>query len=207
MMTQEKLTDAITELDADILDQYFLMKQALKEKKKQKKHTWIKLTALAACFAFVVAIGMNCKSINHTNSLFATDVVTYDGLFIWMPVVLVSFISLCFSFLMRSSKTKTIFLANAIALVAVNVASIFGVYLYQQLDAVYIACYLPMFLISSNIGAIFFMLLYTLLGRKIKNQWIKLLYWVLVSVASIILTCMMYNIIWELWLSNNSVLF
>ena len=54
-MTQEKIIDAITELDSDILDRYFLMKQALMEKKKPKKRAWLKWTSLAAaCFALVI---------------------------------------------------------------------------------------------------------------------------------------------------------
>lgn len=53
-MTQEKLIDAVTELDSDILDRYFLMKQALAEKKKPRKRTWVKWTSLAACLCLVI---------------------------------------------------------------------------------------------------------------------------------------------------------
>ena len=54
-MTQEKIIDAITELDSDILDRYFFMKQALREKKKPKKRAWLKWASLAAaCFALVI---------------------------------------------------------------------------------------------------------------------------------------------------------
>lgn len=54
-MTQEKIIDAITELDSDILDRYFFMKQALMEKKKPKKRAWLKWASLAAaCFALVI---------------------------------------------------------------------------------------------------------------------------------------------------------
>ena len=38
-MTIEKLSDAITELDSDILDRYFVMKQSLAKKKKPRKQT------------------------------------------------------------------------------------------------------------------------------------------------------------------------
>ena len=36
-MTQEKLTDAITDLDSDILERYFAVKADLAEKKKPRK--------------------------------------------------------------------------------------------------------------------------------------------------------------------------
>ena len=44
-MTIEKLGDAITELDSDILDRYFIMKQALIEEQNPKNHIWIKKMA------------------------------------------------------------------------------------------------------------------------------------------------------------------
>ena len=54
-MTQEKLANAITELDSDILDRYFIMKKSLE--KKAKKRAWIKWAPLAAaCLALVVFI-------------------------------------------------------------------------------------------------------------------------------------------------------
>ncbi len=52
-MTQEKLINAITNLDSDILDRYFIMKTDLVKKKKSKKHTWIKWASLAACFCIM----------------------------------------------------------------------------------------------------------------------------------------------------------
>ena len=54
-MTQEKLIDAITDLDSDILNRYFDMKADLAAKKKLKKHTWVKWASLAAaCFVLVI---------------------------------------------------------------------------------------------------------------------------------------------------------
>ena len=54
-MTGEKLSNAITELDSDILDRYFTMKSSLE--KKAKRRVWIKWTPLvAACLALVVFI-------------------------------------------------------------------------------------------------------------------------------------------------------
>ena len=53
-MTQEKLIDAITDLDSDILNRYFGMKADLAAKKKPKKHTWVKWASVAACFVLVI---------------------------------------------------------------------------------------------------------------------------------------------------------
>ena len=54
-MTQEKLIDAITDLDSDILNRYFDMKADLAAKKKPKKRTWVKWASLAAaCMVLVV---------------------------------------------------------------------------------------------------------------------------------------------------------
>ena len=54
-MTQEKLIDAITDLDIDILNRYFDMKADLVAKKKPKKRTWVKWASLAAaCMVLVV---------------------------------------------------------------------------------------------------------------------------------------------------------
>ena len=53
-MTQEKLIDAITDLDIDILNRYFDIKADLAAKKKPKKRTWVKWASVAACFCIVV---------------------------------------------------------------------------------------------------------------------------------------------------------
>ena len=54
-MTQEKIIDAITDLDSDILDRYFTMKNELASKKKPTKRTWVTWASLAAaCFALVI---------------------------------------------------------------------------------------------------------------------------------------------------------
>lgn len=56
-MTQDKLTDAITELDSDILERYVRMKNSLAEKKKPKHRAWVKwASAVAACFVLVIAV-------------------------------------------------------------------------------------------------------------------------------------------------------
>ena len=56
-MTQEKLIDAITDLDSDILNRYFDMKADLAAKKKPKKRTWVKWASIAACFCLVALVG------------------------------------------------------------------------------------------------------------------------------------------------------
>ena len=53
-MTQEKLIDAITDLDSDILNRYFDMKADLAAKKKPKKNAWVKWASIAACFCLVI---------------------------------------------------------------------------------------------------------------------------------------------------------
>ena len=53
-MTQEKLIDAITDLDSDILDRYFDMKADLAAKKKPKKNAWVKWASVAACFCLII---------------------------------------------------------------------------------------------------------------------------------------------------------
>ena len=54
-MNKEQLTDAITELDTDILDRYFIIKRNLKEKKRKGK-IWLQGTSLAACLALIFTI-------------------------------------------------------------------------------------------------------------------------------------------------------
>ena len=54
-MTQDKMIDAITEMDTDILDLYFAMKQNLTVKKKAKAPAWVKWCSFAAaCFALLI---------------------------------------------------------------------------------------------------------------------------------------------------------
>ena len=58
-MTQEKLIDAITDLDSDILNRYFDMKADLAAKKKPKKRTWVKWASMAAaCFCLVLVVSV-----------------------------------------------------------------------------------------------------------------------------------------------------
>lgn len=56
-MTQDKFTDAITELDSDILERYVRMKNSLVTQKKPKNRTWIKWVSMAACFCLIITFG------------------------------------------------------------------------------------------------------------------------------------------------------
>jgi len=53
-MKQGKLVDAITDLDADILDRYFIMKNDLKINNKSKSRILIRWVAVAACIALII---------------------------------------------------------------------------------------------------------------------------------------------------------
>ena len=53
-MTQDKFTDAITELDSDILERYVRMKNTLAEKKKPKQRAGVKWASLAACLCLII---------------------------------------------------------------------------------------------------------------------------------------------------------
>ena len=53
-MTQEKLIDAITDLDSDILNRYFDMKADLAAKKKPKKRTWVNGLRLRRAYALLL---------------------------------------------------------------------------------------------------------------------------------------------------------
>ena len=53
-MTQDKLADAITELDSDILERYVRMKKTLAEKKRPRQRAWVKWASLAACLCLVI---------------------------------------------------------------------------------------------------------------------------------------------------------
>ena len=54
-MTQQQWLDAVTDLDADILERYFTKKAALTEKKKTQNKKRMKWGAIAACFGLMLA--------------------------------------------------------------------------------------------------------------------------------------------------------
>ena len=78
-MTQEKLIDAITDLDSDILNRYFDMKADLAAKKKPKKRTWVKWASLAACFCLIIVatIMVVPNMLNNPNE--NADKITLQG--------------------------------------------------------------------------------------------------------------------------------
>lgn len=195
-MTRENFIDAVTELDTDILDRYFLMKQALMEKKKPRKRTWVKCASLAACLAlvFVSAIisGNIYADLSFGGAAMDMAVINY-GPFIFVPILLISLINLSVSFTKRT--TKTILIVNAISLVTINILNVLGVYLYSDFVGINITGELLNILTGFNVGAIFFIITHTLLDRKTKTWLAKLLFWTLISVVSIVLACMVHNII------------
>lgn len=71
-MTQGKIANAITELDADILDRYFTMKQTLTEKKKAKIPNWTKWASLAAaCLVLLILAIPKEKPLQNLPETFA----------------------------------------------------------------------------------------------------------------------------------------
>ena len=106
-MTQEKLIDAITDLDSDILDRYFDMKADLAAKKKPRKRTWVKWASLAACFALIITASMllypyvveDVSSDGYENLfLFGGITVNMNGIF-W-AFFIAPVLSVVFTFLM-----------------------------------------------------------------------------------------------------------
>ena len=70
-MTQEKIIDAITDLDSDILDRYFTMKNELASKKKPTTHTWVKWASVAACFCLVLTAIICIPMMNNDGKIIA----------------------------------------------------------------------------------------------------------------------------------------
>ena len=54
-MTQKKFVDAITDLDADIIEKYFTIKNEIKKERGQKKHVRVKWILLATCFILIAS--------------------------------------------------------------------------------------------------------------------------------------------------------
>lgn len=189
-MTQEKLIDAITDLDSDILERYFAVKADLAEKKKPKKNDWVKWASLAACFCFAIMIAVIGGQSSNISSI---AVINY-GAFIFIPVLIVSFVPLCLFFVRKETTLKVSFITSVVSLVAVNILNVLGVYLYSHFGGINILGNIPIILISSNVATIISIVSVTLLGRKIKTWWMKLILWMIVSIVVIILACMVHNI-------------
>ena len=64
-MKKEKLIDAITDIEPDILDRYFDMKKGFSERKKPHKHGWIKWVVIAACLSLLVTTVFAAASDNN----------------------------------------------------------------------------------------------------------------------------------------------
>ena len=79
-MTQEKLIDAITDLDSDILNRYFDMKADLAAKKKPKKRTWVKWASMAAaCFCLVLVVSVVFFKGEQTPDTPSTEYIEYTA--------------------------------------------------------------------------------------------------------------------------------
>jgi hypothetical protein len=162
--------------------------------KKTVNKTWVKWASLAACFAFVIVIGVMS---GDANNIVSAAMVNDYGPFIFMPVLLVSLIPLCF-FAKQDIKAKTMMIVDAISLVSINMLNVLGVYLHSQFGGINIIGYLPIIFITSNVGASISIITNTVLAKKIKTRWLKLLLWLIVSVVSIILACMVHNLLFLL---------
>lgn len=68
-MTQEKIIDAITELDSDILDRYYTMKKELAAKKKPRKLAWVKWASIAACFCLILTAVICIPMMNNDGKI------------------------------------------------------------------------------------------------------------------------------------------
>ncbi|MBR2346349.1 MAG: hypothetical protein IKA68_01950 [Clostridia bacterium] len=64
-MKKEKLIDAITDIEPDVLDRYFDMKKGFSERKKPHKHAWIKWVVIAACLSLLVTTVFAAASDNN----------------------------------------------------------------------------------------------------------------------------------------------
>jgi len=165
------------------------------EKPHRSKTPWVKWASLAACLALVFVSAIISGNIyadpSFSGAAMDMGVINY-GPFIFVPILLISLINLSVSF--AKSTTKTILIVNAISLVTINILNVLGVYLYSDFGGINITGELPNILTGFNVGAIFFIITHTLLDRKTKTWWAKLLLWTLISVVSIVLACMVHNI-------------
>ena len=158
---------------------------------KKRNKAWVKWASMAACFCIVI---MKAVIDGQSDSIGVAVVINY-GPFIFVPVLIVSFISLRISFVWKETTRQSLFRKSAILLVAVNILNILGVSLYSYFGGINIFGNLPIILVSSNVGAIMSIAANMLFGGKTKAWWIKLLLWLIFSVVAIFVACMVHNII------------
>ena len=168
------------------------------EKPHRSKNAWMKWVSIAACFALVCVVsfvgGKMISSGDVINSSLAYDKAVIDyGQYIVIPVLVAIIIALWLT--LTEHSTKIILLANIISIVAINILNVFVVFMCSQFGGMNILGNLPIILISSNVAAIISIVSITLLGRKIKTWWLKLLLWLTVSIIAIILACIVHNIV------------
>lgn len=190
-MTQEKLIDAITELDSDILERYFTVKADLAKKKEPQNNAWVKWASLAACFCLAVMATV----IGRQSSNISTVAVINYGPFIFIPMLIVSFIPLFVSFVKKKTTLKSSLVTSAISLVAVNILNVLVVCIHSHFGGINILGNLPIILISLNTGSVVSIIAFSLIDRKIKSLRLKLPLWFLVIVVSAIVAGMAHNIL------------
>lgn len=195
-MKSEKISEAMGNISSRHIKEAAEFK--VEEKPHRNENAWMKWGAIAACFALVCVVslvgGKMISSGDVINSVLAYDKAVIDyGQYIVIPVLVAIIIALWLTFTKHS--TKIILLANIISFVAINILNVFVVFMCSQFGGMNILGNLPIILISSNVAAIISIISITLLGRKIKTWWLKLLLWLTVSIIAIILACMVHNIV------------
>lgn len=192
-MKREKISEAMGNISSRHIKEAAEFKA--EEKPHRSKTPWVKWASLAACFCFAI---MAAVIGGQSSNISSVAIINY-GPFIFIPVLIVSFIPLCISFVRKETTLKSSLITSAISLVVVNILNVLGVYLYLQLGGINIFGSLSIILISSNIGAIVSIATITLLDKKTKTWWAKLLLWTLISIVSIVFACIVHNIILTLF--------
>ena len=188
-MKREKISEAMGNISSRHIKEAAEFKA--EEKPHRNENAWMKWGAIAACFALVCVVsfvgGKMISSGDVINSSLTYDKAVIDyGQYIVIPVLVANIIALWLTFTKHS--TKIILLANIIL-------NVFVVFMCSQFGGMNILGSLPIILISSNVAAIISIVSITLLGRKIKTWWLKLLLWLTVSIIAIILACIVHNIV------------
>ena len=224
-MMQEKLINAITELDSDILDRYFIMKQGLEVKKKQKNNHWIKWASLAACWCLIISVAfvfpmmqedtgdivlpekgeitgvVKPDDLFYLNSGAATLIINY-GPFIFIPILFVSLIPFGISFIKKQNTLYSLLFTSGVLLTAVNLLNILGVFVYSKIDGINIIGNLPIILITSNLGSLISLGILIPFVLKKMTWWKMLLIYLLTLSLSITIAFAVHNMILPLMIGD-----
>ena len=224
-MTQENLINAITKLDSDILDRYFIMKQGLEVKKKQKNNHWIKWASLAACWCLIISVAfvfpmmqedtvdialpekgeitgvVKPDDLFYLNSGAATLIINY-GPFIFIPILFVSLIPFGISFIKKQNTLYSLLFTSGVLLTAVNLLNILGVFVYSKIGGINIIGNLPIILITSNLGSLISLgILIPFVLKKMSCRK-KIIIWLLILLLSIFIACAVHNMILPLMIGD-----